>query len=581
LYSSELKDEDADLYKKRFLLCRADTFGKVNREDEDVKDVINDFASKGKGLNSYQYNERLWEFLGGLQSALLYFLKYGNEEWEFGYKATIITYNYNIMPGMMVAILLMPKDKPLNNNNKDEVVKILKTTYEEIYSVLNCKSNYLAYDFNLIRFQDDSGESKVRFGKKIEELFPLTLTSRTDVALTLGHWVLCLLQALEGRIHEGHPLDFWFVIGDFSQFADCKRIKFRSFNKLQYDLEDRENCLKQAIFPLEVPYRYGVSKEKVIDVDAEKVIERSAKFLAREHFPWFQGGKYALFWDVSRVYSEKKSSLQPYGLASISGSSWEQYLKQSYTNDQQINIPASIFGFTKGKPNDTGLIITTTDKNGKPELKRILHYREKKWRFSGTDGRENALKFALIESQAITDEERQKIVKLCLRVADNPLEGGTLILLEKEASKEIFVSMGIPWKFGKKIEDDDIEALMSHDGATVVRRTSEATQWDFRLLLSAYDILSEDREKIVSAAKDYYKNDCPLFGSGARRWSAAIASLHSKVKGIVVISQDGDISYWQRKGRQVTMYHLPQGMADIDNLSDLEKGTGRFTISLE
>ncbi len=219
LYYSELKDEDADLYKKRFLLCRADTFGKVNREDQDVKDVINNFASKGKGLNSYQYNEyneRLWEFLGGLQSALLYFLKYGNEKWEFSYKATIIIHNYSILPehivpGMMVAILLMPKDKPLNNSKKNEVVKILKTKYEKIHSYLD-KSNWLTCDFNLmIRFQDDSGE---RFEKKIKKLFPLK--SRMNVALILGRWVLCLLQALEGRIHEGHALDFWFVIGDFS-----------------------------------------------------------------------------------------------------------------------------------------------------------------------------------------------------------------------------------------------------------------------------------------------------------------------------------------------------------------------------
>ncbi len=315
--------------------------------------------------------------------------------------------------------------------------------------------------------------------------------------------------------------------------------------------------------PLEVPCRYCVGKEKVI--------EQAANFLAREHFPWFQGGKCALFWDVSRVYPEN-ANLRPYGLVSISGSSWEQYLKQSYTNDQPINIPASIFGFTKGKPNDTGLIITTTDDNGNPILERILHYREKKWRFSGTDGREKALEALIKKLQAITtEEEGQKIVKLCLRVADNPLEGGTLILLEKGAtSKKIFVSMGIPWKFGKKIEDDDIEALMSHDGATVVQRTSEATQWDFRFLLSA-DGINADRR--CSFVKDVHKSDKKflLSGAGARRWSAALTSLHPDVLAVIVISQDGDISFWTCiNNKTVKMYCLRQGMVKLTKEDEYE-----------
>jgi hypothetical protein len=181
----------------------------------------------------------------------------------------------------------------------------------------------------------------------------------------------------------------------------------------------------------------------------------------------------------------------------------------------------------------------------------MLNLRNRQWRLTDDDDRQSHLKAhvlndSVIQSPALQDE----IIGITLRVADNPAHGGTLIILKKAGLNEkreqaSFTRMGIPWKFSNNSQD--IEALISHDGATVIQEVettgSPDVEWSFRLLLSADDVSPEVRKALQEMAHDM-SLDFPLSGAGSRRWSSALAAFREDVQAVIVISQDGDISCW-------------------------------------
>ena len=565
-------------FKQRFLLRRAAAFGNILHDTSSKKAICEFMTGDGNASSEdSQYEELLWKLLGGLQSSLLYFLNCENEKWSFDSNAEFIIYKTSLdkdksFSEMMIAVILTPKANLLTDVDVNHVIKELRSIYDKkITYRLNFQWNEPYNNFNP-SFEGEKLQAKDRvnnFIMHIKDLFSIDI--RKSLAATIGTWVIWLLEYLEGSVHEGQHLDFWFVIGDLTQFGDCKWIEFRRFREL------KEEDYKQVVHSLGIPL-----ENSTIDENKE-AIKNAAKFVAKEHFPWFQGGKYALFWDVSRVPSkdEDDGHIVPFGLVRICGSSWEQYLEQSYTDTQHIRLPANVLVYTKGIPMDSGLIANNIDQNDNFTQQRVLTLKKKKWSPIEIDGRNNKLYKILTDELFLHEKLQEKIVGICLRVADNPAEGGTLVVLKKGVDdyKTIFTPMGIPWKFSDHTRDR--EDLVCHDGATIIQEGNNADDsehWDFRFLLSAHGIKQNEQQKLVDWVHNKSNKpgeNCPLSGAGARRWSAALTSLHEVVLVVIVISQDGDISCWIRtrdKKRkplpEVKILHLRQGMINFNSAKD-------------
>ena len=212
--------------------------------------------------------------------------------------------------------------------------------------------------------------------------------------------------------------------------------------------------------------------------------------------------------------------------------------------------------------------------------KKLLSY-HLKWSPIEIDGRNNKLYKILRDELFLHKKLQEEIVGICLRVADNPAEGGTLVVLKKGVDdyKTIFTPMGIPWKFSDHARDR--EDLVCHDGATIIQvgnNADDSEHWDFRFLLSAHGIKQNEQQKLVDWVHNKSNKpgeNCPLSGAGARRWSAALTSLHEDVLVVIVISQDGDISCWIRTRDQdcnpldeLKISHLRQGMINFNPAKD-------------
>ena len=535
-----------------FQLARSSVLGRISSLDVE-KEYVKKISGKPENSpDKSRYYGGLWRILTGIQNVALFFRAICGPEWveKAGVRYFVSSFGGIGSSSVLMAIFFPCRDE---DSIGSRVFSTLASNWQPFETMLGIElPDSGAYcDIHFDGPQDTAN----KIGQLLETIFNIRV--QKAVALSATRWFMWLVEQLATKRHEGHPLDFYFMVGDRSQFEDSKRVTFKRFGEIGDDFD-------VAVKPLGIPISQA-------GPDIRKAIASlQSSFLSSEHYPWFQGGRYLLFWDVTSPAGQLVKPMLPYGLLKISGSSWSQYIDQVYIDKPGIVLPANILVYVGGSTGEAGVVITRISKVGPATIHRVMKYREKHWRLVGADERADALLTKVLVSPVIESAVvRKKIVDVVMRVAENPGRGGTLIVLRKDAKEQQFIRMGVPWRFGNEVED--VEALMSHDGATLIRESPGKEEWQFRLLLSGDSLDERTKRKLEELALNAAQKT-PLSGVGSRRWSAALAAFRDEVEAIVVISQDGDIVSWRvPRGRlEEAEYILLRegGDVEVQKLSD-------------
>jgi hypothetical protein len=547
----EEDEADAHGWRTGFILGRAEVFGKT-------PEAIQATAVSSLYPNQTESKPRndFWKLLGELQSALLYFrgardIETTSEDapqLDDSPVGTVIIERRTGASLMVPTIVTVLSPNPANAeeialNNHDAVFTIFERTAErksDIDKICSCISPTFETT------AEGSLDPKSIFIERVPQIF--TLKSQANQLQAISLWMVWLTEYLHKSVHEGHSLNFWLVAGDQTEFRDKTNIDFQ---RLEY--EDVEGL---SIPIIEQTDNSGTPHLVVAEPNLEDYVKRAAKSLEKEHFPWFQRGRYALFWDVGQ-----QERFAPTGLVGIKGSNWEQILTEVYKPDPDLQIPVCCIAYTTGAPKEAGFVIhrlksktTQTEDIGilqNNPFATIIRHRKGKWHLS-VDARKNrlidSLKKYISTGESTKGTTLDEIVDISLAVADNPRVGGIIVIVKENQEtlkdpavyfQKLFARMGRAWPIDGTREDR--LALISHDGATLVALNNRT--WGYRFLLAPDSKSGDVRDALVMCAQTS-KNNFPLTGVGSRRWSAALAAFNENVGAVIVISQDGDIQFW-------------------------------------
>lgn len=392
----------------------------------------------------------------------------------------------------------------------------------------------------------------------------------------IGLWFIYLITMLRGARHEGKAVDFWFVGGERSHFADDLDVRLVS--------NDIGEKFSTANFE---------SKDNLLELD-ERSSDSIIRHLEKECYPWFSRGRYCLFFDNS------STELKPSCLAELRWGSWTRLVIESLRmeDDQELRIPGCLVGFIDVGAAEAGLIVcqSPTNERQSPRVKRTLLFRDGKW-YCPSNKRQETLHTVIlqaVEKSWLKEEQTKqalsgrliKFSEIATMIADDPQVGGTLVFVSDEDASRAFVQLGTPWDVDDNRFQDAIP-LVCHDGATVIWPTATHTKvmMAFRQLLVSD--FGRDAANVAVNLRERCREDSsfPLFGAGTRRWNAAFCALQKGVLLVIVVSTDGDITCWSRGRRQdgedvLKLHHLSikEGVEDrsesIPIASDVAQASG-------
>lgn len=516
--------------------------------------------------------------LAGIQSAVSYMgsisrLDYENDKAELKiiknskfFVDTIIT----PLPGLTdndgvsfcVTMIARPPREELAALNKKKISAIYKREFqgrdEDLPNINEHTANHITFSSR----KDDQKEITEALSEKIEELYDSHRKLKS--AKSYCFWNLMILEKILGELHEGKKLDFFFVCGELSLFSD-KTILRQSDGQKNNELNK-----------LKVPGREHIK----CSPDFTKYLEAVSGLVSKEHYPWFEDGRHALFWDLS------DTSGAPLGLVKLKHGNWKQVTQDRVFRKTNLNVPECMLFYSLGREESAGLVharttekSTMTDDSGS-ELLQILQWHGDKWEFGNQENKEtiSTILKNLVESQpsqvtvAEGREEKQQtglieqLSSLAYRVSIEKDKGGTIIVLKPgfDFDSVDYTPMGKTLKFQSTGNDEDelIDRinLIAHDGASIVCLSEEEKgkplEWMHRgyLLPSATehesprDLITQLLNVQEKEHETHVNGKHPLSLKGTRRWAAAVAALNPAVGMVIVISQDGDIHIWGEGG---------------------------------
>lgn len=412
---------------------------------------------------------------------------------------------------------------------------------------------------------------KVSNSLKAEAKAIVSFTGPQERLHLLGLWMIYLISKLKGAKHEGKAVDFWFVAGERTEFADEVNVRIDK-HPLQIKKDGASTHDKEF------------DGDKFLKAGDGKLDEASCNLITRrlekEHYPWFSQGRYSLFFDIST------EGLKPCGLAELRSGSWNRLVAESLKSpvEQELRIPGCLVAFVDGASGEAGLLVCQPEKPGKkvvPRVKRALRLRGGRWQLSSEE-RQRKLAEHLKKNVNWLDNDTANVEllsQMTAMIADDPHAGGMLVFIERKPMKSASLRLGAPWEWENDLFHQDRIPLISHDGATLVWKEEDGIKMAYRHFLAIGNIQAltpEDRAEIEESGEKSSKNsgkleeilkelqrcslggdaDFPLLGVGTRRWSAALTALQSSVKMVVVISTDGEITcWWGNAERQELWYH--------------------------
>lgn len=397
----------------------------------------------------------------------------------------------------------------------------------------------------------ENGPSAVTKGF-VQEIF--TNEGRKSRAEYQLLWGMALAERLSSAIHEGRPLEFYFLIADETAVQDNAMLSYHPFGK-------NDNLLLQPL-----------SLKKPQGEDRKVRLKHSTVALRSEHFPWFANGKHALLWNASN------DELTPAGLVKLRTETWASLVRKSYTPKYKLEyqLPSSMLTYIPAGGREPGVIgVHDYRGNGVTVLKNLarfitIDYRPT-WIETERDKRKRVLACTIkktleqrVDSRKTRKDLADELTDVAVRAADDPNLGGTLLVVTSanpQLKGSIPLQMGNNWLAQEKqLTSEDKLALLGHDGATLVKLNTkpEKPQWDwsFRHLLML-DV-SDKWKKIAKWRKDD-GGQSPFDWLGSRRMSAAMAALPGDIDAVIVISQDGDIVLWYADGNERICQRLTRG----------------------
>lgn len=451
----------------------------------------------------------IWEQLSPLQSSLLYFTL-ASKDGQVGGDFLVVT----LKPIEDGGRKIWPKAVVVFSPSRSDHAKVADQIQKAIHDTLDEDSvrRHLAIHGDLEARRNELS-SLLGITKKKPKNFWDSLTRASEPLPIPGHaarlelltlWVALLAKNLSGSRHENEPLEFWFVAGDLSEFEDDNDI---IFDKKLPKIESAK-------------FSPPTDKAKM-----EKHAKTAARILEKEHFPWFEDGRYALFFDLAS--SESHSAV---GLCGIRRSTWAHFYSEIYkTREEQareghVRIPMCVIASVSKRHGGTSIALCHPQAEAEKKFRMLFRLRDKgdkdkKWQ-TAEDKRQTALLKLLNDVAAdATDEQRKSLAELCVLVADNPRAGGTVVLLKNQTQFQRFLQMGEPWPFNN-LSSSDRAALMAHDGATLVCLKGPA-DYRYRFILTPEGIPRPVRENLQKLSL-CFDPESPLAGVGTRRWSAAL-----------------------------------------------------------
>ena len=481
-----------------------------------------------------QTRRELWRFLHILQSALLYARgasDSGNDTSNQGMELYARRLEDGSSKSTSIGVLILV---PAKQASEPELYDFCELRLQAQYLARTDQTlGVLPDDVGRDRGLDGSFWEKLK-GEIKDKLFPfLRFYSR---ACLFTQWTLFLLDRLRESVHEGEALEFWFVIGEKSEFDDHPAIDI-------IDIDVGDDALDtDSIGP------------RFSDVKYERpALERAKRQLEKEHFPWFALGRHALFWNVSGA------GTQPIALVKLRGGNWSQTVTEANREQQRLEIPPCVVAYQGQKGNRGVLLVTPrTDAANGVALEHLVAWRGQRWQLANSGEGGGSFEKRVVNALCFPRENNSAgyIAELCCRLARDPDRGGCIVFVEKKETAEKFVRMGRSWCLGKdgSLDSDDVLALMSHDGATIVcpeefgddavRLRAGDTGSDyhavFRCLLPREAGQYEQLGQSVHDSEDF-----PLASAGSRRWSSAVTAFTPDVQAVLVVSQDGDLQVWR------------------------------------
>lgn len=481
--------------------------------------------------------EAVFRFLRGLQGALVFLTAADPERWvSNGLPAQFHIYRLGKARQKdgprMVTVLYPGIDKDAQVEEVQAEMRNCVASVDPLLKTPKDDLNNAKYKLRNTKEQEGQKDIQAKVENAVHgacaDVFQLPGQAAAAEKLTMG--ILCLLEELQGRRHEGQSLEFWFVLGDESQLQDSQAVKVREFKE-----EGVEVAGKLAM---------PVTSEPTQN---QRKVGLMADALATEHFPWFERSRNALCWDVTAAALAGEAGTKPNGLASMVNSRWELLLEHAFIQQPMETPPLILLYVTRD--GETGVAVAESNREGGRRRPRVLvRLKPDGWRVADSGTRKRKLR-GFLEALAISPPDDdplavENLAAMLFRIAENPNRGGTLVIVGGDERVE-FPRMGYPLQVaqtGETPSTEDIEALMSHDGATVLR-PGESWEWSYRNLLGSTSSFKADwteiRERLEDGAGGLLK------GAGSRRWSSAFAAFQSGVKAVIVVSQDGGITCWR------------------------------------
>lgn len=523
-----------------FEILRTNLFGKVYNIPSDK--ITNKNIST-IDENYFKEENEFWKSLKPIQAALMYFR---------GVCFQDINYIENDLSG---SIVVTKRDNGLPIENYTELAVAVLSPSITPRKIKNSVINPLHQTLGNIGIHREQmsklPESKIHeclrlldkkiLQDKVKELYPLNFTCVTHAT----DWTILLTTFLANQKHEGKLLDFFLVCGDLSQIKDSKFTKFREVCGFEEGKSENLDFLS--------------APSDLNRIEAPEISDRAkgiAKQIIREHYPWFENGSHALFWDTS--------SGNPVGLVSLEMSNWGQLIQYRFRNRIPFKIPNCLVCYVCGEPQNVGVLLINNPESkskllnnsrNESEIKELLRWQEGKWQSMINVARKDELRGVLKDLLNVFENDAQlnEVIEIAIRVSEHPNKGGTIVFVENQETFNRFSKvMGASWKPTDSMTSEDAIALVSQDGATLCPLQSGENfgvlgldSWEYRKLL----VSSGDSLELLNAIRIEWdhitsQKEWPLTAKGSRRWNAAISACNNVINTVLVISQDGDIQVW-------------------------------------
>ncbi|MCI0668377.1 MAG: hypothetical protein L0Y43_10025, partial [Methylococcaceae bacterium] len=251
----------------------------------------------------------------------------------------------------------------------------------------------------------------------------------------LIQWMLAITQRLREEMHEGERLGFWLVAGDKSRIGDHEAFRVNPLAP--------ENLNLVKVWTGEEPSN---NREKSLNDNIHSRVVLAARAIGKLNYPWFQDGRYALFWDITFPNKE------PVGLLEVRNSTWERWeatldRRSEQNSSSDGSVPPLIL--VHARPDGTaGLAIAE---------QRVLlaRRREPKWELAWSTKRETWIREKCFDP-VLNQAHGTILARVIIRIAEDPRRGCMIIVLKKDTKIDQvlgangFQKMGAPWQMKGK-----------------------------------------------------------------------------------------------------------------------------------